>query len=91
MPFCKLDHHAEIKPKFGSRPKIEPQTREREKERERERALLVTTVHNGGARAAPAARTPHDHALFCLPAYVVGCILHTSVAIVFLECSLSVP
>ena len=27
--------------------------KERERERERERALLGTTVHNGGSRAAP--------------------------------------
>jgi len=33
--------------------------RERERERKKERDLLGTTVHNGGSRAAPAARTPH--------------------------------
>ncbi len=38
----------------------------RERERERERALLGTTVV--GSRAAPAARTPHHHALSCFPA-----------------------
>ena len=34
----------------------------RRERRERERTLLGTTVHNGGSRAAPAARTPHHHA-----------------------------
>ena len=40
-----------------------------ERERERERALSGTTVHNGGSKAAPAARTPHHHTLSCFPAY----------------------
>jgi hypothetical protein len=44
----------------------------RERERERERALSGTTVHNGGSKAAPAARTPHHHALSCFPAYNGG-------------------
>ena len=43
--------------------------------RERVRVLLGTTVHNGGSRTAPAARTPHHHALSCFPAYTVGSIL----------------
>jgi hypothetical protein len=43
--------------------------RERERERERAAALLGTTVHNGGSRAAPAARTPHHHALSCFPTH----------------------
>ena len=42
------------------------------RERERERALLGTTVHNGGSRAAPAARTPHPHALSCFPTHNGG-------------------
>jgi len=33
---------------------------QRERERGRERALLGTTVHIGGSRAAPAARGPRD-------------------------------
>jgi hypothetical protein len=37
-----------------------------------ERALLGTTVHNGGSRAVPAARTPHHHALSWVPAYNGG-------------------
>ena len=41
-------------------------------ERGREGALLGTTVHNGGSRAAPAARTPHHHALSCFPDYNSG-------------------
>ncbi len=45
---------------------------ERERERERERSLLGTTVHNGGSRAAPAARTPHHHALSCFPTHNGG-------------------
>ena len=32
--------------------------------RERERVLLGTTVHNGGSRAAPVARTPHCSVVF---------------------------
>jgi hypothetical protein len=28
-----------------------------------------STVHNGGSRAEPSARTPHHHALSCFPAY----------------------
>jgi len=43
-----------------------------EEERERQRALLGTTVHNGGTRAAPAARTPHHHALSCSPTHNGG-------------------
>ena len=42
------------------------------REPERERALLGTTVHNGGSRAAPSARTPHHHALFWLPTHNGG-------------------
>jgi len=48
---------------FSSRTSLRVQ--KRESLRERERALLGTTVHNGGSRAAPAARTPHHHALSC--------------------------
>ena len=47
--------------------------RERERERERESFIIVgTTVHNGGSRAAPAARTPHHHAQSCFPTHNGG-------------------
>jgi len=41
-------------------------------QRERERALLGTIVHNGGSMAAPAARTPHHHALSFFPTHNGG-------------------
>ena len=53
-----------------------PRERKREREcvcvRESLGALLVTTVHNGGSRAAPAARTPHHHALSRFPTHNDG-------------------
>jgi hypothetical protein len=46
-------------------------------EREREiESFIKTTVHNGGSRAASAARTPHHHTLSASPPTRWGSILH---------------
>ena len=53
---------------LGEHPVVSGQRQLSERERESARALLGTTVHKGGSRAAPAVRTPHHHALSCFSA-----------------------